>query len=1152
MRAVFLRFPALVRVRGEGSETAYTVRPLLVPAEEGRLLEGHNRKYSRATKDCLRLVRRRLDRIEVDRAKNLDLLLWHRFDPILTARTFELSCPTGRETLQGHFLAVWFEVGDYRYVCLPGFDGHLFIARPGRKRRYDMAGEVQRVVQHLLREERLRFGDNAPHPKEHLSRKGDFVTSVSTSVSVMHREIELRPRFEVRLLGLQTDRVVSGWLALAHVGEALSEIDEDELFGAHGRVELTDRLHAILFESPPSATVLVGPSGVGKTAILHAALSKYQRGHKHVHPEKLQGVWRIDPTRLISGMSGVGAWQRQCEAIFTYIEKRLPSRKKPPTDVLYFDNPVALLRVGASAQNRMVVADVLKPYLEKGALTVLAECTPEAWNVIQDKDRGFADLFRVVRVPEPNTGQALEMVIQRCSDYERRHGCRFDLEVLERAFELGRMSRGNRAMPARVVDFLGSLATRYARNPIGLETFDKAYRTANRISGRILDPREQLDDRELQSFIEQKLIGQGEARTAIADVIHTIKARLTDPEAPAASLLFVGPTGVGKTEAAKVLAEYLFDDPQCLVRFDMNEFVDPAAAGRLVGDFLQPEGQLTSRVRQRPFCLLLFDEIEKAPPAVHDLLLQLLGEGRLSDAVGRTTDFSNCVVVMTSNLGAEKAGPGIGFEGEPGSCADAYRRAAAEFFRPELFNRIDRLVVFGPLDRNDLRRIARLQLARVLERHGFVQRSSFLEVSDAVLDHLVEIGFDPRMGARALKRVIEKEITSMAAEKLIAMPTEQAVMIHLFACDGRLIADVSPVEPAESVDPDLGLEIPAGAAGAPLYRSLIEVTGEALAELNDCRSLDFDGIVATEDDSPLMSMREGFVHLRQHFHEILESCEASNLPRCSAFTGRVRTTRKGKWGGHGAERARMLSKLHFQEHLESMYQTAKVVQGDERPAEDCLDLSILRHRSRWLLRRRSFDYQITVRPLLKDAGRSRVCTQWLVDQYIEVCNRMLRTPNEAQGGVPEKPHVDAPIDIEVFRCEDSSSLTLAFQLSELHDCFATEAGTHIFCEPYSGPLAIVVEVDTLEEPTAQPGSSSYRDKWIASFEQGKGTLEEGKHRPPPVVRVYSFPGGGLPGTVSDLRTGLLCRFHSFASQLPHWFYHALPVDDRLPLGGTRT
>ncbi|HZW73088.1 MAG TPA: AAA family ATPase, partial [Caldimonas sp.] len=261
---------------------------------------------------------------------------------------------------------------------------------------------------------------------------------------------------------------------------------------------------------------------------------------------------------------------------------------------------------------------------------------------------------------------------------------------------------------------------------------------------------------DVRTHFETRILGQPEATAALVDVVSVLKAGLNDPQKALGSFFFVGPTGVGKTESAKALAEFLFGSRERLVRFDMGEYTSIDAVQRLIGTaWGTAEGELTRRVREQPFCVVLLDEIEKAHWSVFDALLAAIGEGRMTDAAGRTADFRNAIVIMTSNLGASRvrSSPlGFGVDGADASDHERYIAEAERFFRPEFFNRIDRVVVFHALSQQTVRQIARRELNRLLVREGIVRRRLLVELDDSVIAIVAESGFHPRYGARPLQR----------------------------------------------------------------------------------------------------------------------------------------------------------------------------------------------------------------------------------------------------------------------------------------------------------------------------------------------------------------------------------------------------------------
>jgi ATP-dependent Clp protease ATP-binding subunit ClpB len=314
----------------------------------------------------------------------------------------------------------------------------------------------------------------------------------------------------------------------------------------------------------------------------------------------------------------------------------------------------------------------------------------------------------------------------------------------------------------------------------------------------------------MEERLHARLIGQDEAVTAVSDAIRRARAGLKDPKRPIGSFIFLGPTGVGKTELARALAEFLFDDEQALVRIDMSEYMEKFSTSRLVGAppgyvGYEEGGQLTEAVRRRPYQVVLFDEIEKAHPDVFNVLLQLLDDGRLTDSQGRTVDFKNTVLIMTSNIGsttlieAGEAGPDA-FEG----AAERVRLALRDHFRPEFLNRVDEIIVFRPLDEAQLRQIVGLLAAGVSRR--LAESGITLELTDAALTLLAREGYDPVYGARPLRRAIQRELENPLARRLLAgeFTTGDTVRIDVSPDGGLTFNGAAEPPPAPRTSPAPG------------------------------------------------------------------------------------------------------------------------------------------------------------------------------------------------------------------------------------------------------------------------------------------------------------------------------------------------------------
>jgi ATP-dependent Clp protease ATP-binding subunit ClpC len=535
--------------------------------------------------------------------------------------------------------------------------------------------------------------------------------------------------------------------------------------------DLVARLAETLTQRQPRSILLIGPPGVGKTAAIHQLVQKREQFHLGRTP-----FWATSGARLVAGMCGFGMWQQRCQTLI-----REASKEKA---ILHLGNLVELLEVGKSEHRSQGVGTFLRPYLARGELLALAECTPEQIAVIERQDPQLLQCFATFRIEEPDraqgqailSSQAIALALQR----PQRTAMPIEPDALNTLDTLHRRYATYSAYPGRPLRFLRNLFTDLGENrPISQRDVTRSFARETGLPLFLLEDSVRLDLDATQRWFGQRVIGQGDAVSLVVNLLATVKARLGRPGRPIASLLFIGPTGVGKTEMAKALAEFLFGSKLRLTRFDMSEFADPMAVQRLIGGFGQAEGLLTARVREQPFSVILLDEFEKAHPALFDLLLQVLGEGRLTDASGRLADFRNSVVIMTSNLGAATFQQGVfGFseaagqvdmtavERERQRAREHFESAVQAFVRPEFFNRIDRIVAFAPLDQDTILHIARRQLLLLQQRDGVRYRGVHLETTDEVALHLARKGYDVRYGARPLKRALERELLAPLAEQM--------------------------------------------------------------------------------------------------------------------------------------------------------------------------------------------------------------------------------------------------------------------------------------------------------------------------------------------------------------------------------------------------
>jgi ATP-dependent Clp protease ATP-binding subunit ClpC len=554
------------------------------------------------------------------------------------------------------------------------------------------------------------------------------------------------------------------------------------------------RIAELLTSQPRRSVLLVGPSGVGKTAAVHAMLQQRARLGLGETP-----FWMTTGSRIVAGMSGFGMWEERCQ--------KLCHEAAELKAVLHVGNLVELMEVGRSALRNQGIASFLRPRIQRGDLTVIAECTPEQLTLIEREEPQLLSALVTLTFAEPND-ERTQSIVWQFAESRRMKRTELTHEGLDKLLRLHRRYATYSANPSRPLRFVQSLfsdrrrqaAAASASDPCEISAADvtQAFATETGLPHWLLEESQTLNLEQLRTWFASRVLGQEHAIDLLVNLIATIKAGLTRPNRPLASLLFIGPTGVGKTELAKSLAEFLFSDSQRLTRFDMSEFADPVSVQRLIGGAFGVEGLLTAKIREQPFSVVLFDEVEKADPLFFDLLLQILGEARLTDGAGRVAHFSNAVIVMTSNLGAASYKSSTTGFGNDSTSTEYSQRQAAEHFtrevrrfvRPELFNRLDRIVPFSPLSETHVRQVAKRQLELLRMREGIRFRNVDLRLDDQVIPHLAAIGFDPRFGARPLKRAIERELLTPLAERLNAYDVNQPLRADVHWRNGRIACDV--------------------------------------------------------------------------------------------------------------------------------------------------------------------------------------------------------------------------------------------------------------------------------------------------------------------------------------------------------------------------
>lgn len=627
---------------------------------------------------------------------------------------------------------------------------HTFFLLPDEELAEVVRSEVKRLVAALQPEPR-EWLDLLPPADVRLER---VVVELERLEDPGRRAAAAKKRL------LEAEQKRAAYRVLDSVGTRLHEApDWKRSAPLVGHEDQLESLRSLLSASPRGSVLVVGPELVGKTALIKAWSQAVRASGEELK------LYATSGAQLVAGMSGLGQWQERLRRVLEAAE-RIDA-------VLYFDNIGDLF--GDRAEGGIDLPSAMRPWLERGRVRIVGEISPTQADLLELSNVGFFSAFHRVRLRPSDAKHALEVLRERNRWLRRHepHRVRLVDAALPRLIDLVERFLPYRAFPGKAVRFYEEVRASFEhqRHDDGSvsELVDSevvstlAVQTGMPIN--LLREDRALDLDEVRAFFQQRLIGQREAIERVVSAIAIVKASLGSSGKPLANFLFVGPTGVGKTELARTLATYLFESPERLVRFDMSEFTDPFAAERLIRGTDREEGLLTRQLRRQPFCVLLLDEIEKAHPSVFDLLLQVLGEGRLSDAKGRTAYFHNAIVIMTSNLGAAHRRARIGLGTRTESDDEEYYAAAVQrHFRPEFVNRLDAVVTFHALSEAEVQQVAQLLLAKLRGRRGLAERGLKLEVADEALLHLCREGYSAAYGARALRRTLEDALAAPVAE----------------------------------------------------------------------------------------------------------------------------------------------------------------------------------------------------------------------------------------------------------------------------------------------------------------------------------------------------------------------------------------------------
>jgi ATP-dependent Clp protease ATP-binding subunit ClpC len=587
--------------------------------------------------------------------------------------------------------------------------------------------------------------------------------------------------------------------------------DEDELLVEYDAIrEPLLTLETAVTRTPPRSLLVVGDSRTGKTTLIRLLARRLAA----------QGftVFEAGSAQLQAGQSYIGELEGR-------IQRMIDELSADKHAIWYVPDFVQIVTSGTHKGQAASILDQILPAMAAGRIIVIGECTPGVLVKIHQSRPAVRNTMDAIRLRAVSTAEAQPVAEEFSRRIEKALSLSVDANVVPSAMQLSSQYLGGMQLPGAVLDLMKMAANRVIASGGSALTRDSVVASLAQVSGlprAILDDREKTDLASMRSFFTSRVIGQDEAVSAIVDRIAMLKAGLTDPGRPVGVFLFAGPTGTGKTELAKTLAEYLFGTPERLIRLDMSEFQTPDSTWKILGD---RESQadtpsLVQKVRKQPFAVVLLDEFEKAHSNVWDLFLQVFDDGRLTDTLGQTVDFRHTLIILTSNLGATvHQNAGVGFT--PGT--DVFSQAqivreVAKSFRPEFVNRLDKVIVFRPLSRDRMREILRKELRNVLGRRGLRDREWAVEWESSALEFLLDKGFTATMGARPLKRAIDQHLLAPLAATMVEHRFPSGDQFLFVRSDGQAlqVEFVDPDAPEGESGPGIGAAAARGAASPDL------------------------------------------------------------------------------------------------------------------------------------------------------------------------------------------------------------------------------------------------------------------------------------------------------------------------------------------------